>query len=130
MDMGRLKNERQMVLNLLQTALGADENKFQELLGLSAELGRAKQDFENRMEILAVLIADTLYIKEGIPEKLVNIDLEGTLEKLAERATVDQLIRMAEFLRLIESSLKSNVNRQMLTDVLVLTGSNIMHGLS
>ena len=130
LDMGRLKNERQMVLNLLQTAVGADENKFQELLGLSAELGRAKQDFENRMEILAVLIADTLYIKEGIPEKLVNIDLEGTLEKLAERATVDQLIRMAEFLRLIESSLKSNVNRQMLTDVLVLTGSNIMHGLS
>ena len=121
LDIVRLKSERQIVLNFLETALGAQEDDFQELMGLSAELGRAKQEFENRMAILAVFIADTLYIKEGVREKLVNIDLEGTLEKLAERATVDQLIRMAEFLRLIEFSLKSNVNRQMLTDVLVLT---------
>jgi len=65
-----------------------------------------------------------------VPGKLVNIDLSDRLTKLAERTTVHQLIRMAEFLRFVESSLKSNVNRQMLTDVLVLTGSNILNGLS
>ena len=31
--------------------------------------------------------------------------------------------RMAEFLRFIESSLKTHVNRQMLTDVLALTAN-------
>ncbi len=130
LDIVRLKSERQIVLNFLDTALSAKEDDFQDLMSASAELGRAKQDFENRMAILAILIADTLYIKEGVPEKLVNIDLQGVLSKLAERSGVDQLIRMAEFLRFIESSVKSNVNRQMLTDVLVLSGSNIMHGLS
>jgi len=130
LDIVQLKSERQMVLNLLQTAIGAEEEDFQELLGISAELARAKQDFENRLSILAVLISDLLYVKEGVSEKLVNIDLEARLGKLSERATVDQLIRMAEFLRFMESSIKSNVNRQMLTDVLVLKGGNIMHGLS
>src|SRR5262245_26648739 len=130
LDIVRLKSEREMILNFLETALAAKEDDFQELMGLSAELGRAKQEFENRMAILAVLIADTLYIKERVPEKLVNIDLSGTLRQLADRASLDQLIRMAEFLRFIESSLKSSVNRQMMTDVLALTGTNIMHRLS
>ena len=130
LDLVRLKTERQIDLNLLETAVAATEEKFQELLGISAELGRAKQDFETRMAILSVLVADTLYIKEGVPDKLVNIDIQDRLTTLAGRATVDQLIRMAEFLRFIESGLKSNVNRQMLTDVLALTGSDIMHGLS
>src|SRR5207247_10390320 len=126
----QLKSERQMVLNLLQTAIGAEEEDFQELLGISAELARAKQDFENRLSILAVLISDLLYVKEGVSEKLVNIDLEARLGKLIGRATVDQLIRMAEFLRFMESSIKSDVNREMLTDVLVLKGGNMIHGVS
>ena len=130
LDIAQLKRERQMVLNLLEDSVDAKEDTFQTLLGISAELGRAKQDFEDRMAILAILIADTVYVKEGVPGKLVNIDLSDRLTKLAERTTVHQLIRMAEFLRFVESSLKSNVNRQMLTDVLVLTGSNILNGLS
>ncbi len=130
LDIAQLKRERQMVLNLLEDSVGAKEDTFQTLLGISAELGRAKQDFEDRMAILATLIADTVYVKEGVPGKLVNIDLSDRLTKLAERTTVHHLIRMAEFLRFVESSLKSNVNRQMLTDVLVLTGSNILNGLS
>src|SRR5256712_10558616 len=41
LDIVQLKSERQMVLNLLQTAIGAEEEDFQELLGISAELARA-----------------------------------------------------------------------------------------
>src|SRR5436309_2420238 len=95
------------------------------------------QPFEGRNKVFIIDPADWLnaeaanaYVKEGVPGKLVNIDLSDRLTKLAERTTVHQLIRMAEFLRFVESSLKSNVNRQMLTDVLVLTGSNILNGLS
>jgi len=60
----------------------------------------------------------------------VNIDIRDRLAKLGERAAVDHLIRMGDFLRFIESSLKSNVNRHILTDVLALTGNKIVHGLS
>jgi hypothetical protein len=33
------------------------------------------------------------------------------------------MLRMGDFVGFIESSLKSNVNRQMLTDVLAITGN-------
>ena len=125
LDVSRLKSEREIMLDFLEIALTATEDQFQELLGMSAELGRAKHDFESRMALLSVLIADIIYITEGLTEKLVNIDIQDRLAKLAGLAAVDQLIRMSELLRFIESSLRSNVNRQMLTDVLVLTANNI-----
>jgi DNA polymerase-3 subunit delta' len=125
LDLAQLKSEREIMLDFLETALTATEDHFQELLGMSAELGRAKHDFESRMALLSVLIADLVYIMEGSTQRLVNIDIQDRLTKLAPVAGVDRLIRMSEFLRFIESSLKSNVNRQMLTDMLVLTANNI-----
>jgi len=125
LDVSQLKSERELMLDFLEIALTATEDRFQELLGMSGELGRAKHDFESRLALLAVLIADVLYISEGLAGKLVNIDIQDRLTKLAGLAGVDRLIRISEFLRFIESSLKSNVNRQMLTDVLVLTANNV-----
>lgn len=123
LDVTRLKSEREFVLDFLETALSATEDQFQDLLGVSADLGRAKQDFEDRMAILAVLIADLVYTKEGVPERIVNIDIRGRLDKLSTRAPADRLVGMSEFLRFIESSLKSNVNKQMLTDVLAIVAN-------
>jgi DNA polymerase-3 subunit delta' len=123
LDVSRLKSEREILLDFLETVVTAGEEQFQDLLGVSAELGRAKLDFESRMAILGVLITDVLYIKEGVPHKLVNVDVEDRLAKLAARTSAERLVKMAEFLRFIESSLKTNVNRQMLTDVLALTGN-------
>jgi DNA polymerase-3 subunit delta' len=123
LDLVRLKSEREIVLDFLETTILAGEEQFQDLLGVSAEIGRAKLEFEGRLAILSVLIADVIYIKEGLPERVVNIDIQDRLAKLAARASIEHLIRMSEFLRFIESSLKSNVNRQMLTDVLALAGN-------
>jgi DNA polymerase-3 subunit delta' len=125
LDAAQLKSERAIMLDFLETVLTATEDHFQELLGISAEIGRAKLDFEGRMALLSVLIADILYITEGSAGRLVNIDIQDRLAKLASVAGVDRLVRISEFLRFIESSLKSNVNRQMLSDVLVLTANNI-----
>jgi DNA polymerase-3 subunit delta' len=123
LDISQLKTEREILLDFLETVVTAGEEQFQDLLGVSAELGRAKQDFESRMAVLAVLIADVLYIKEGVPQKLVNVDVQDRLEKLAARTSAERLVKMAEFLRFIESSLKTNANRQMLTDLLALTAN-------
>jgi DNA polymerase III delta' subunit len=130
LDISQFKTEREVVFDFLETALTAPQDGFQELLGLSAELGRAKQEFETRMVFLTMFTADLLYIKEGLPEKVVNIDFETGLSRLAGRITVDQLIRLSDFLRTIESGLKSNVNRQMMTDLLAISANEILHGLS
>src|SRR5262245_40345377 len=54
LDMTRVKSEREVMLDFLETAITATEAQFQDLLAVSAELGRAKQDFESRLATLAV----------------------------------------------------------------------------
>jgi len=128
LDMTRLKGEREVVMDFLETVVGATEEHFQDLLAVSAELGRAKQEFESRMDLLAVLIADVFYLKEGVGDKLINIDLKDRLQKVAGKISDDRMIQMAEFLRLVELSLKTNVNRQMLMDALAVTGNETAAG--
>ena len=123
LNMAELKTERAIVLDFMETVANAKEEHFQDLMGVSAELGRAKQEFESRLAIMAVLIADLLYIKEGAQEGLVNVDIRDQLVNLASHESTERLIRMGEFLRFIESSLKTHVNKQMLTDVLAITGN-------
>jgi len=123
LDISRLKGERSIMIDFLETAFTATQDEFQNLLGVSSELGRAKQDFDNRMTVLSVLLADVLYIKEGMRYKIVNIDIEAKLTQLAASVSSERLVRVSEFLRFIESSLKNNVNRQMLTDVLAITSN-------
>ena len=130
LDTSQLKNDRGIVLDFLEIALTSPEDHFQELLGVSAELGRAKQEFEARMALLAMLIADLLHIKEELPDKVANIDIQSRLAQLAAATTVDQLIRTADFLRTIESGLKSNANRQIMADMLAISANEILHGLS
>ncbi len=126
LDPIRLKREREVVLDFMELALTADEETFQDLLGASSELGRGKQDFDERMSIMAVLLNDLIYVKENSTDRMVNIDIRDRITKLAGRADVDRLLAMSEFLRFIESSVRSNVNRQMLTDVLALTANESM----
>jgi hypothetical protein len=128
LDVTRLKGERDMMIDFLETVLSAGTDEFQSLLGASAELGRAKQDFEDRMSILTVLIGDLVYIQTGMPDRIVNVDIEARLRKLAERTLSERLIAMSEFVGVIESSLKSNLNRQMLADVLALAANQTAAG--
>lgn len=123
LDIERLKAEREILLDFLETTVFAGEEQFQDLLAVSAELGRAKLEFESRIAVLAVLIADVLYLSEGVIDKVVNVDVQDRLKKVAQRGDIGRLIEMGAFLRFIESSLKTHVNRQMLTDVLAITGN-------
>jgi hypothetical protein len=101
------------------------------MMAASADLSRSKQDFAGHLAVLTVLLTDVLYLNEGLPEKLVNVDMRERMQRLASRLSSERVIRLGEFLRFIETSLKSYVNRQMLTDVLALTAnetaSKILH---
>lgn len=128
LDITRLKTNRTILLDFLETAIIATEAQFQDLLSASADLGRAKLEFEERMAVLSVLIADLLYLKEGLGEKIANIDIRHDLMRLAKSVSSERLIRISEFLRFIESSLKNYVNRQMLTDMLAITANETISG--
>ena len=129
LDVAVLKSEREFMLDFLETTVAAAEEQFQDLLGASAGLARAKQGFEERMKILAVLLADVIYLKEGLAGKLVNVDIRDRLIRIATRVSIERVVDVSGFLGFVESSLKSHVNRQMLMDVLALTGNEIVHDL-
>jgi DNA polymerase-3 subunit delta' len=123
LDVSRLRSDRAPVFDFLEVMLTAKEPQFQDLIGASADLGRAKNEFEDRMGMLAMLVADLLYLKAGAPERIVNIDICGQLQKLADCISIERLLAVSDFLRFIENSLKHYVNRQMLADMLALTGN-------
>ena len=123
LDAVTLKEQREMVMEFLETALRATESEFREMLGASADLSRSKNDFGGYLVVLMVLIADLLYLKSGATDQVVNIDIRPRLEKLSEIVSIERLVALGDFLRFIENSLKNYVNRQMLTDVLALTAS-------
>jgi DNA polymerase-3 subunit delta' len=123
LDSATLKAQREPVLDLLETAANADEARFRDMLARSAEIGRAKTEFRERVGILGVILADLLYLEAGAADNVVNVDITPRLEKLATQLGTARLLALADHLRLIESSLKSYLNAQMLTDVFALTAS-------
>ena len=63
----------------------------------------------------------------GTPEPggLTYYQALAIIETLAQRATTEQWIRVADFLREMEIGLKGNLNKQLLTDSLALVTSNL-----
>jgi DNA polymerase-3 subunit delta' len=121
LDLDALRQRRETALDFLETATRASDDDFRSLLGVSAEVSRAKNEFESNMNTIAILVEDLLYLREGVGDKIVNVDLEKQLSRLAKEIDADQFARIAEFLRTIEIHSNNYGNRQMLTDVLALT---------
>ena len=122
-DLPAVRQRRDAALRFIETAVWAKDDQLRELIAASADLARSKGDFESNMDAVAVLMEDLLYITEGVPERIVNIDLEPRLRKLAADLPEQQISRIAEFLRTIEVYMNTYVNRQMLTDVLAITSN-------
>ncbi|HET9216404.1 MAG TPA: DNA polymerase III subunit delta' [Terriglobia bacterium] len=126
LDLSAVRQRREAALDFLELAVRAKDQEFRDLISASADLARAKNDFEENLSTIAVLMEDLLYIREGLPHLLVNIDLEARLKKLGEDIPPTQFPRIAEFLRTIEVHLNNYGNRQMLTDVLALTSNTVL----
>jgi DNA polymerase-3 subunit delta' len=129
-DPAALKQRRETILDFLETAARADETAFRDLLAASADLARSKNDFDSHLDMVSVLLGDLLYLREGIPERVVNVDLQERLSGLAREIEIDQFIKIAEFLRVMESGVKGYLNRQMLSDGLALTANKALARLA
>jgi hypothetical protein len=122
-DIQSLRQRRDAAIDFLETVVRAKDETLRDLIAASSDLARAKSDFESNMDTIAVVLEDLLYIREGVPSRIINIDIEGRLKKLADSLPSTQFGRIAEFLRTIELHLNNYGNRQMLTDVLALTSN-------
>jgi DNA polymerase III gamma/tau subunit len=127
LDLPVLHQRRDAALEFLETAIHAKEEQFAEVISASADLSRSKAEFEPHLNAMAVLMEDLLYIREGATGRIVNIDLEARLRKLAADMPAEQFTRVADFLRTIEINLERNVNRQVLTDSLALAANLKMY---
>jgi DNA polymerase-3 subunit delta' len=121
LDLAALRERREAALDFLGTAARATQEDFRSLMGVSAEVSRSKNDFESNMNTIAILVEDLLYLREGLDDKVVNVDLAKELSRLANELDSAQFVRIANFLRTIEIHSNNYGNRQMLTDVLALT---------
>jgi DNA polymerase III gamma/tau subunit len=126
LDLPAVKERREAALDFLELAVRARDEEFRDLISASSDLARAKNDFEENLSTIAVLMEDLLYLREGLPHLLINIDLEPRLKKLGDDISPAQFPRIAEFLRTIEVHLNNYGNRQMLTDVLALTSNETL----
>ncbi|HET9131193.1 MAG TPA: DNA polymerase III subunit delta' [Terriglobia bacterium] len=123
LDAAALKLQREVILSFIETAVLSGQEEFRDLLSAAKEVAGTRQDFETHLELIGVVLTDLLYLKQGRSDSIINYDIRERLEKLVEQVTVETLIRLAEFLRLMELSLKTHVNRSMLTEVLALSGN-------
>lgn len=123
LDFAALKDQRDAILGFIETAIQASSEQFRDLLAASKEVAASKQDFGAHLEMIGVVVSDLFYLKEGYGEQIVNVDIRGRLEKLVENITTERLIRIADFLGVMETSMKTHVNRPMLAEVLALTAN-------
>jgi len=123
LDLPALRERREAVLEFLETAVRANDDQLRDLIAVSADIARSKNEFEPNMSMIAVVLEDLLYIREGLHKRIVNVDLESRLRELADEFSPAQFVRVAEFLRTIEVHLNNYGNRTMLTDVLALTSN-------
>jgi DNA polymerase-3 subunit delta' len=130
LDLEVLRQRRAAALDFLETATRAGDDDFRSLIGASADISRAKSDFAPNMDTIAILVEDLLYLREGLADKIVNIDLEKELVRLADEIPPAQFVRIADFLRTIEIHANNYGNRQMLTDVLALTSNAVVGKLA
>ena len=115
-----LRQGRDEMLAFLERALMDDRPTLGALIGTGGKLGRDKEDYQDRLRMLALLVRDILLFKEGFRDRLINIDVRDRIERQAELVDIDRLLNIYEGLKFIDLNLKYHLNRDLMTDSLVL----------
>jgi DNA polymerase III subunit delta' len=120
-DLGVYREKREFMLDLFDAlAIRRDTVK---LLSVAEHLGRKleKEEFENHLDVLMVLLADLFHLKLGEPtESLTNSDIAAALEPVAKAVTLEQITDLAEGIEQVLRSLTRNVNRQLAMEAILI----------
>jgi len=120
-DLSVYEEVRREAIELLN--LFACNNRVR-LMRAAEYLGRrlSREEFEERLDILNMLLDDLLRLTLGIPpESLTNADIAQRLHLLAEQLTVEKIERWITRLEGVRRDLQRNVNRHLALEEVFLT---------
>ena len=112
---------RTMVLHLLER--GVEGENFSAIFAATAQLAKQeKESFENVLSMLYSLLTDLLEYSQSPKWALPrNSDLQGQLETLGKRVSLEWVLSATQNLDRLQSRLRRNVARQLGLDALVVS---------
>ena len=113
-DLGEYRDKRTMMIELVESlSVRRDTLKLMQAAEhLSKKLER--EEFENHLDVLLVLLADLFYLKLGEPaDSLTNADAAERLRRVAEAMSLDEIIDLTRRIEQVLRDLARNVNRQL-----------------
>jgi DNA polymerase-3 subunit delta' len=118
-DLAGYINARKDALTLLNTALNADDHSA---LFKTTESYRAGADGKDKTEqLIAVvysLLEDMLFLKEGTPEFIRNIDVDVELGRMADAVSFEWIAAASERVGEVQAGMRRNLLRSLSLDAL------------
>jgi len=108
-------NQRRATMIELIEAMAINHDVIR-LLAAAEHFGKKleKEEFEQHIETMLVLLNDVFYLKLGMPlERLTNSDLGSRLERAAEAVTIEQIAGWVDRFEVLLVDLTRNVSRQL-----------------
>jgi DNA polymerase III subunit delta' len=121
-NLDEYRETRNTMFELIET-LGVSR-EITKLLSASEYLGRKleKEEFENHLDTLMVLLADLFHLKLNASEaSLTNEDIGERLKRVAEKISFDQITEWADRIEEILRAQARNVNRQLAMEAMLMT---------
>lgn len=118
-DLAAYMGARKDALTLLKTALHSDDHS--ELFRTTESYRAGAEGKEKTDVLLAVfysLLEDMLFIKEGTPEFLRNVDIDVELGRLADSVTFEWIAAASDRLGEVQAGMRRNLLRSLSLDAL------------
>ncbi len=95
---------------------------FSNILKTAEELcdPKNKDDYENNLVILQVLIHDVWSLQNKQNPQIINFDIEPSLKKMSQTIETQKLTKWLDEIETLRENLKSNLNRKIATDALFM----------
>lgn len=120
-DLEQYREMRGKMLEVIETL--AFTRDIEKLLSASEYLGRRldKDEFEEHLDTLMVLLSDVFHIKLNQPEEsMTNADITGPLNRVADTVTIAQITGWVDRIEEIFRAMPRNVNRQLAIDAMLI----------
>jgi len=106
---------------LLKAVSALSEGSVLPLFELAEKIVKDSEHLDETIEVLQAFYRDQLLYLHGRPaEELVNIDVLDKIRRMAQKETIDSLLRKLDFLAQARMHLGRNVNKQLTMEVLLM----------
>jgi DNA polymerase III subunit delta' len=119
LDLDLFRSLRSEVMNLLKSSLITPS--VEGIVEAADVIGKKKEHFEERLDILYLLFQDLFYLcHQASEEQMINIDIRSSLQALSELIPADEIPKIFAKLDAITYGLRININRPIALEDLAL----------